>query len=207
MVHATTSRPPIVVTADGRGVASHAGTRLLADVADAAGLSAAFEDASGHARQRRSGHRPGRVLADLAVMLADGGESISDLAVLRDQAGLFGPVASTATAWRVLDGIDEDALPRVRAARAAARERAWLLREEAGRPLNRHPAGQLAHLPGPPPRPRPGRGPHPLRQGQRTLLVRGQRRLRLKIADHWRWRNQLAAPFHRLQALPRPQRI
>ena len=74
MVHATTSRPPLVVTADGRGVASHAGTRLLADVADAAGLSAAFEDASGHARQRRSGHRPGRVLADLAVMLADGGE-------------------------------------------------------------------------------------------------------------------------------------
>ena len=140
-MHATTSRPPLVVTADGRGVASHAGTRLLADVADAAGLSAAFEDASGHARQRRSGHRPGRVLADLAVMLADGGEAISDLAVLRDQAGLFGPVASTATAWRVLDGIDQDALPRVRAARAAARERAWLLREEAGRPL---PAARAA---------------------------------------------------------------
>jgi hypothetical protein len=75
------------------------------------------------------------VLADLAVMLADGGETISDLAVLRDQAGLFGPVASTATAWRVLDGIDGDALQRVRIARAAARERAWLLREDAGRPL------------------------------------------------------------------------
>ena len=124
-----------MVTADGRGVASHAGTRLLADLADAAGLSAAFEDAAGHARQRRSGHRPGRVLADLAVMLADGGEAISDLAVLRDQAGLFGPVASTATAWRVLDGIDDDALGRLRTARAQARERAWLLREEAGRPL------------------------------------------------------------------------
>ena len=117
------------MTADGRGVASHAGTRLLADLADAAGLSAAFEDAAGHARQRRSGHRPGRVLADLAVMLADGGEAISDLAVLRDQAGLFGPVASTATAWRVLDGIDDDALGRLRTARAQARERAWLLRE------------------------------------------------------------------------------
>ncbi len=38
-------------------------------------------------------------------------------------------------------------------------------------------------------------------------LVRGQRRLRLKIADHWPWRPQLAAAFQRLQALPGPQRI
>ncbi len=38
-------------------------------------------------------------------------------------------------------------------------------------------------------------------------LVRGQRRLRLKIADHWPWRTELAAAFQRLQALPRPQRI
>jgi hypothetical protein len=41
---------------------------------------------------------------DLAVMLADGGEAIADLAVLRDQAVLFGPVASDPTAWRLLAG-------------------------------------------------------------------------------------------------------
>jgi hypothetical protein len=41
-VHATTSRPLVTVTTDGRGVAAHAGSRLLADLADAAGLSAAF---------------------------------------------------------------------------------------------------------------------------------------------------------------------
>jgi hypothetical protein len=46
------------------------------------------------------------VLVDLAVMLSDGGEAISDLALLRDQPDLAGPVASTATAWRVLDSID-----------------------------------------------------------------------------------------------------
>ena len=57
--------------------------------------------------RRRSAHAPGRVLADLAVMLADGGVAIGDLAVLRDQPDLFGPVASTATAWRVLDSIDD----------------------------------------------------------------------------------------------------
>jgi hypothetical protein len=57
------------------------------------------------------------VLVDVAVMIADGGEAISDLAVLRDQPGLFGNVASTATAWRVLDGVDEQALDRLRHAR------------------------------------------------------------------------------------------
>ena len=112
---------------------SHVGSRLLADVAAAAGVAEAFDDAVGGSRQRRSAHAPGRVLTDLAVMLADGGEAISDLAVLRDQPGLFGPVASTATAWRVLDSVDDAAAGQLKTARAAARERAWLLRGEAGR--------------------------------------------------------------------------
>ena len=48
---------------------------------------------------------------------------------------LFAPVASTATAWRMLEAVDDAALARVRDARAQARERAWLLRAEAGRDL------------------------------------------------------------------------
>ncbi len=134
-MQATTSRPPLNVTADGTGVVSHAGTRLLADVADAAGLSAAFGDALGRGRRRRSAHDPGRVLTDLAVMLADGGEAISDLAVLRDQPDVFGAVASMPTAWRLLDRVGEDDLVELRLARASARERAWLLRAENGRAL------------------------------------------------------------------------
>jgi hypothetical protein len=67
-------------------------------------------------------------------MLADGGEAISDLAVLRDQPEVFAPVTSTATGWRVLDAVDDVMLDRIRAARAAARERAWLLRG-GGRPV------------------------------------------------------------------------
>jgi len=51
-------------------------------------------------------------------MLADGGEAIADLAVLRNQGESFGPVASDATAWRLLDGIDDAASARIRAARA-----------------------------------------------------------------------------------------
>jgi hypothetical protein len=60
------------------------------------------------------------VLRDLAVLLADGGDCLSDLAVLRDQPALFGPVASTPTAWRVIERTarDSDGLARLRAARA-----------------------------------------------------------------------------------------
>jgi Transposase DDE domain group 1 len=127
------SYPKITVNEGGRGVCAHVGSRLLADMAAAVGVAEAFDDAVGARRRRRSAHAPGRVLADLAVMLADGGVAIGDLAVLRDQPDLFGPVASTATAWRVLDGVDEPLLHQVKVARAAARERAWLLRGEAGR--------------------------------------------------------------------------
>lgn len=102
-MHPTTVRPAITVTMDGTGVVSHVGSRLLAGMADRSGLTDAFSDALAGLRERRSGHDPGRVLTDLAVLLADGGRAISDLAVLRDQPVLFGPVASTATAWRVLD--------------------------------------------------------------------------------------------------------
>jgi hypothetical protein len=125
-----------VVTADGRGVASHAGSRLLADLAGAVGLTEGYCEAVAGLRVRRSGHDPGRVLTDVAVMLADGGEAISDLAVLRQQPELFGTVASTATAWRVLEATaSRGLLPALRAARAATRERAWPAAGELGRAL------------------------------------------------------------------------
>jgi hypothetical protein len=129
------SFPKVIVATGGRGVCCHLGSRLVGDVAAAVGLGEAFDVGVGGRRQRRSAHAPGRVLADLAVMLADGGVAIGDLAVLRDQPDLFGPVASTATAWRVLDSVDDAALDRLKMARADARERAWLLRAEAGRPV------------------------------------------------------------------------
>ena len=132
-VQRTSTRPKIVVTANGRGVVGHAGGRLLADLADATGLSAAMSDALVSLRQRESGHDPGRVAVDLAVMLADGGEAISDLAVLRNQPELFGSVASDPTAWRVLAALDDDALGRLQAARARARDVAWAQAAETDR--------------------------------------------------------------------------
>jgi hypothetical protein len=89
---------------------------MLADLADATGLSTALSEALGPLRQRNRGHDRGRVAVDLAVMLADGGEAIAELAVLRNQVELFGSVASDATAWRVLDDIDDMALAPMRGA-------------------------------------------------------------------------------------------
>jgi len=127
------------VTVDGTGVVSHAGTVLLAELADRIGLTAALSEATDGLRSRRAGHDPGRVLVDVAVAIADGARTISDVQVLADQQGLHGPagsVASTPTIWRVLDGIDTQMLGAIRLARAAARDRAWLARGElTGREL------------------------------------------------------------------------
>lgn len=140
-MQSTTSRPKITVTTDGHGVASHAGSRLLTDLADVTGLTEALSQRVWQGRRRRSAHDPGRVLVDLAVMLADGGRGISGLAVLRNRPELFGAVASTPTAWRVLNGIDAAALAGIRAARAQARERLWAQRAETVGPIPDTTAG------------------------------------------------------------------
>jgi hypothetical protein len=123
-------RPVTVeVTSDGAGLVSHAGTALLTQVADRLGLTGALSLRLAGIKQRRRGHDPGRVIRDLAVMLADGGECVSDLGALRDQQELFGPVASDSTAFRVIDRIATEPvlLDALRAAHARARERFWKL--------------------------------------------------------------------------------
>jgi hypothetical protein len=113
------------VTADGTGVVGHTGALLLANLADAVGLTTGLSEATKHLSRRRRRHDPGRVLTHLAVMLADGGDCLSDLATLRDEPSLFGAVASDPTAWRVLAGLHSESFRRIARARAAARARAW----------------------------------------------------------------------------------
>jgi hypothetical protein len=123
-------RPVTVeVTADGAGLVSHAGSALLAQVADKLGLTKALSLRLGALKRRRRGHDPGRVIGDLAVMLADGGECVSDLGAVRDQQALFGAVASDSTAFRVIERIASEPrlLDALRAAHARARERFWML--------------------------------------------------------------------------------
>ena len=121
-VQATNSRSSFEVTADGTGVVGHAGAALLGELADRLGLTTALGRRGPQGRRR---YPDAAVLRDLAVLLADGGDCLSDLAALRDQPALFGPVASTPTAWRVVEraASDPDGLARLRAAHA--RGRAW----------------------------------------------------------------------------------
>ena len=124
-VNASKAAARVQVTADGKGVVGHAGSLLLAEVADRFGLTPGWSGAMVVTRRRRSAHDPGVVLVDLAVMLADGGDCLSDLSVLREQPELFGRVASGPTAWRVIESVDAAGLGMLRQARARARGQAW----------------------------------------------------------------------------------
>jgi hypothetical protein len=123
----------VVVAPDGEGLVSHAGSALLAGVAEKTGLTGALSLELAGLKQRRSGHDQGRVIRDLAVMLADGGDCLADIGALGDQESLFGDVASASTAFRLVDRIarDPEGLEMLRAAHAAARARVW---ELAGTP-------------------------------------------------------------------------
>src|SRR5512135_3035215 len=97
--------------------------RCSAMVADKLGLTKAMSLRLSVLKRRRRGHDPGRVIRDLAVMLADGGECVADLGAVRDQEALFGPVASNSTAFRVVDRVAADPalLDALRTAHARAR--------------------------------------------------------------------------------------
>jgi hypothetical protein len=127
----------VEVTADGEGVVSHAGAALLAETAGRIGLTDALSKGLAPMRERRGAHDPGRVVRDLAVMLASGGEHLSDLRSVRDQGPLFGAVASDATAWRTVEAIARDPklMGVLRSARRQAREGAWAAGAEPEGPL------------------------------------------------------------------------
>lgn len=124
-VKTQTTSQTVEVRADGAGLVSHAGAFLLVELADRLGLTTALAEAMAPTRERRSAHDPGVVVRDLAVSVADGGDCLSDLGVLRGQEPLFGRVASESTAHRVIKSIDALALEAIRAARAKALKRAW----------------------------------------------------------------------------------
>jgi len=120
----TTWSAGLSVSADGRGVVAHAGSVAVRLLADRTGLTGALSAVL----QRRSFvpvHDRGRVLVDVAVMLAAGGEAISDIAVLRHQEQVLGPVASAPTVWRTLDELTPARLRAIEMARARTRRHVW----------------------------------------------------------------------------------
>jgi hypothetical protein len=124
------SQRKIVVSADGTGLISHAGALLLLRTLRVTGLDQALSAQLERWRPSRAMHDPGKVIADLAITLALGGDCMADIAMLRSQPELFGPVASDPTVSRLVDRLAADparALKAIRAARSTARERAWAL--------------------------------------------------------------------------------
>lgn len=117
----------VKVSADGRGVVSHAGMGLLRELADLTGLSAQVTAVLADTYRGPWTHSAGAVFADLAAAVADGADCIDGVGQLcADREHLFGAKASTTTMWRLVDQrIDAAHLPGVRAARAAARAAAW----------------------------------------------------------------------------------
>jgi hypothetical protein len=112
------------VTSDGVGVVAHAGCVGLRLLADRTGLTGELSKAMAR-RSFVPVHDRGRVLSDVAVMLADGGEAIADVDVLRHQSGVLGPVASPPTVWRALDEVTPARLKKIATARARTRRHVW----------------------------------------------------------------------------------
>jgi len=129
-VNNTARRTKITVSADGRGLVSQAGALLLAEAVRVTGLGRGLPAGLARWRAPRAVHDPGKILTDLVMALALGGDCLADIAVLRAQPGLFGPVASDPVVSRLISALAADgprALRAIRRARAAARERAWAL--------------------------------------------------------------------------------
>jgi hypothetical protein len=117
----------------GTQVVSHAGTVLLTETITRAGLDHALSSALAPWRPRLAVHDPAKVLLDLALGLAVGGDCLADVALLRAEPRVFGLVASDPTVSRTIDRLARDAtaaLAAIDTARAAARARAWTLAGE-----------------------------------------------------------------------------
>ena len=120
----------IVVSGDGKGLVCQAGGLMLVETLRVSGLGKGLSEGLQAWRRPRALHDPGKILTDLAVTLALGGDCLADLAVLRSSPEIFGPVASDPTVSRLvvtLAAAGPKAVRAIRKARAAAREHVWKL--------------------------------------------------------------------------------
>ncbi|MFE9389286.1 IS1380 family transposase [Streptomyces sp. NPDC006784] len=133
MKHSIGSYPRVRVYDDGRQVVSQAGSVLLVETIRKTGLDQAISTALAPWRKPRAVHDPGKILLDLALAVALGGDCLADVAMLRAEPAVFGPVASDPTVSRLIDTLaasGEKALQAIRSARSEVRSRVWSLAGE-----------------------------------------------------------------------------
>nr|WP_232376805.1 transposase [Amycolatopsis aidingensis] len=114
---------------------------LLRQTLRLSGAQRALSGALAPWRGRRAAHDPGKIVCDVAIAVALGGDCLADLAVVRAQAEVFGLVASDPTVSRLFSTLAADsaiAVPAIRSARAQARAAVWARR----RPLAGGPGTQ-----------------------------------------------------------------
>lgn len=127
------SYPRVRVQDDGRQVVSQAGSVLLVETVRRTGLDQAVSSVLAPWRKPRAVHDPGKVLLDVAVAVALSGDCLADVAMLRAEPAVFGPVASDPTVSRLIDALAasvEKALQAIRSARSEVRDRVWSLAGE-----------------------------------------------------------------------------
>lgn len=111
----------------------HAGGVVLTEMIRATRLDRALTEALAPWRKPLAVHDPGKIILDLAVTLALGGDALSDLAILRAEPGAYGRVASDPTVSRAITTLAADAdrvLAAIGAARRQARASVWGLAGE-----------------------------------------------------------------------------
>jgi hypothetical protein len=116
------------VDGEGAGLVSRAGSLLLVRTAEKVGLVKGLSTALAPWRKPLATHNPGKIVLDLAIAVAVGGDCAADVSLLRTQPGMFGLVASDPTVSRLVAALAADApkaLSAIAKARAPARAAAW----------------------------------------------------------------------------------
>lgn len=134
MQKSTLFYPSLRVDRTAAGLVSHAGGIVLTATAGQAGLDRALSQALSPWRRDGAVHDPGKVVLDLAIALALGGDCLADVAVLRGEPGVFGLVASDPTVSRTIDRLASNAdrvLAAIGEATSVVRQRVWALAGEA----------------------------------------------------------------------------
>lgn len=133
MAKSTSTYPALTVDTTETAVVSQAGAVLLLRTAEKTGLTCALSESLSAWRKPLAVHDPAKILLDLAVAVAIGGDCLADIAVLREQPRVFGPVASDPTVSRTIDALAKNpdtALAAISTATAHARKAAWAVTGE-----------------------------------------------------------------------------
>jgi hypothetical protein len=133
--------PNLVLDPARESLVSSSGALLLKETSRVTGLGRGLSRALSPWRPVRASHDPGKVLLDVALAVALGGDCLADVAAIRSQPQVFGTVASDPTISRVFAALAldvDDAVAAIRDVRADARAAAWAQRRPlAGTPYER----------------------------------------------------------------------